>query len=97
MPTNISECSNCACSSHQIIAAGGCPKRSDARSCPPCTGDCNQGRACPSRFIPAGRPLIPGQDATPHAGKCFRGLVWAVLIVLAAWGAAITFAIASGS
>lgn len=25
-------------------------------------------------YIPAGRPLVPGQDATPHAGKDLRFL-----------------------
>jgi hypothetical protein len=101
MPTLLHECSNCDCSSRQIMAAGGCPKRNrQASNCPPCTGDCNEGRTCPARFLPAGRPLVPGEDATPHAGKDFgplRGFLIAVIVVFTAWSAVITYGLLMGA
>ncbi len=66
MPIDIHECNDCRCTSHQIIAAGGCPRRHE--------------------FIPAGRPLIPGQDATPHDGKDFAPFRWLAVSLALVFG-----------
>lgn len=57
----------------------------------PCTlgrGHCN----CGLEYQPAGRPLIPGQDATPHDGKdyawlnkFFTGIVAGIVMAAIFW------------
>ena len=73
----------------------------DFNRCSDCDCSSHQIRACggcPNRvgFAPAGRPLIPGQDATPHAGKNLRvgAFVAAILLVLGAWGLSVAISLA---
>jgi len=56
--------------------------------------DCSLGlEACNCcGFTPVGRPLIPGQDATPHEGKDYGWLNWLATVVVLGVAAAAVFA-----
>lgn len=49
---------------------------------------CNCGLA---DYQPAGRPLVPGQNCTPHADKDLRWLSWFFTAVIVAGGVAAIF------
>lgn len=83
------ECSNCSCSSHQIIAAGGCPQRVNrAGACLPFHHNCDEGDTCPARLQKSSAPTdaeIAARIDEEHDGAVgfLRWLLTAVIV--AAW------------